>query len=82
MKLFKKSKIKKRKFNGLKTLDDCKKYYLENPDYRYVLVVGKEKSPYSICKTIEVAREDIVTIMRLEFDAKPPMEIIDLLYEL
>jgi len=82
MKLFKKSKTNKTRFNGLKTLDDCKKYYLENPDYRYVLVVGKEKSPYSICKTIEGAQEDIMSMIKFDCDIKLPMEIIDLLYEL
>lgn len=82
MKLFKNFKTKKRKINEIKTLDDCKKYYLENPDYRYVLVVGKEKSPYSICKTIEGARENIMSMIKFDCDIKLPMEIIDLLYEL
>ncbi len=44
MKLFKKSKAKKRKSNGLKTLEDCKKYYLKNSEYRYLIVAGREKS--------------------------------------
>ena len=60
---------------------DCKKYYLENPDYRYVLVLGKDKSPYSICKTVEGAREDIVSMIKFDCDIKLPMEIIDLLCE-
>lgn len=79
MKLFKKSRTKKRKFNGLRTLDDCKKYYLENPDYRYVLVVGREKSPYEMLKSIEDAKDS----MKSNYinGGKLPMEVIDLLYE-
>lgn len=79
MKLFKKSKAKKRKSYGLKTLEDCKKYYLENPDYRYVVVAGREKNPYSIHATIKGARDEIES--NFKFDAPFPMEVIDLFYE-
>ena len=79
MKLFKKSKAKKRKSYGLKTLEDCKKYYLENPDYRYVVVAGREKNPYSIHATIKGARDEIES--NFKFVAPFPMEVIDLFYE-
>lgn len=79
MKLFKKSKAKKRKSYGLKTLEDCKKYYLENPDYRYVVVAGREKNPYSIHATIKGAWDEIES--NFKFDAPFPMEVVDLLYE-
>lgn len=80
MKLFKNFRTKKKKFNGLKTLEDCKKYYLENPDYRYVVVAGREKNPYSIHTTIKGAWDEIES--NFKFDAPFPMEVIDLLYEI
>lgn len=80
MKLFKKYKAKKRKSYGLKTLEDCKKYYLENPDYRYIVVAGREKNPYSIHTTIKGAWDEIES--NFKFDAPFPMEVIDLLYEI
>lgn len=80
MKLFKKCKAKKRKSYGLKTLEDCKKHYLENLDYRYVVVAGREKNPYSIHTTIKGAWDEIES--NFKFDAPFPMEVIDLLYEI
>ena len=79
MNLFKNLKTKRRKINEIKTLDDCKKYYLENPDYRYVVVVGREKSPYEMLKSIEDAKDS----MKSNYinGGKLPMEVIDLLYE-
>lgn len=49
---------KKNKFPTM-TLDDCVKYYQENPKYRYAVVVGKDRLPRSICETMESAKDDM-----------------------
>lgn len=60
------------------TLDDCVKYYQENPKYRYAVVVGKDRFPRSICETMESAKDD----MNVHFviGGQLPIEIVDLLF--
>lgn len=77
--MFKNFRTKKKEIHWIKTLDDCKKYYLENHDYRYVVVVGKQKLPYSICRTLEDAKDSVKS--NYMNGGKLPIEIIDLLYE-
>lgn len=74
MKLFHKKKNKTSKM----TLDDCVKYYRENPKYRYAVVVGKERFPRSICETMESAKDD----MNVHFISGGQLliEIVDLLF--
>lgn len=74
MKLFHKKKNKASKM----TLDDCVKYYRENPKYRYAVVVGKDRLPRSICETMESAKDD----MNVHFisGGQLPIEIVDLLF--
>lgn len=68
---------KKNKFPKM-TLDDCAKYYQENPQYRYAVVVGKDRFPRSICETMESAKDD----MSLHFisGGQLPIEIVDLAF--
>ncbi len=74
MKLFHKKKNKTSKM----TLDDCVKYYQENPKYRYAVVVGKDRFPRSICETMESAKDD----MNVHFisGGQLPIEIVDLAF--
>lgn len=72
MKLFQKIKTKKT------TLDDCIKHYRENPQYRYVVVAGKEQTPVSIHKTLESAREDLCGYWNA--GGKHPVGVVDLAF--
>lgn len=75
MKLF--HSKKKNKFHKM-TLDDCAKYYQENLQYRYAVVVGKDRFPMSICETMESAKDD----MNVHFvsGGQLPIEIVDLAF--
>lgn len=68
---------KKNKFPTM-TLDDCLKKYKENPQYRYAVVVGKDRLPRSICETMESSKDD----MNVHFvsDGQLPIEIVDLAF--
>lgn len=74
MELFHKKKNKMSKM----TLDDCLKKYKENPQYRYAVVVGKDRLPRSICETMESAKDD----MNVHFvsGGQLPIEIVDLAF--
>lgn len=75
MKLFRRKK--KNKFPQM-TLDDCVKYYQENPQYRYAVVVGKDRLPRSICETMESAKDD--TNVHFVSGGQLPIEIVDLAF--
>lgn len=75
MKLFHRKKKNKR---PTMTLDDCVKYYHENPQYRYAVVVGKNKLPRSLCKTMESAKDDMN--VHLISSGRLPVEIVDLAF--
>ena len=59
-------------------LEDCVNYYKENPQYRYAVVVGKDRLPRSICETMESAKDD----MNVHFisGGQFPIEIVDLAF--
>lgn len=69
---------KKKNKGQTMTLDDCLKKYKENPQYRYAVVVGKDRFPRSICETMESAKDD----MNVHFvsGGQLPIEIVDLLF--
>lgn len=75
MKLFhrkKKNKIPKM------TLNDCVEYYRKNPQYRYAVVVGKERVPRSMCETMKDAKVDSNT--HFISGGVLPIEIVDLAF--
>ena len=59
-------------------LEDCVNYYKENPQYRYAVVVGKDRLPRSICETMEGAKEDYKT--HWVSGGELPIEIVDLAF--
>lgn len=69
---------KKKNKGQTMTLDDCLKKYKENLQYRYAVVVGKNRLPRSICETMESAKDD----MNVHFisGGQLPIEIVDLLF--
>lgn len=69
---------KKKNKGQTMTLDDCVKYYRENPKYRYAVVVGKDRLPRSICETMESAKDG----MNVHFvsGGQLPIEIVDLAF--
>lgn len=69
---------KKKNKGQTMTLDDCLKKYKENPQYRYAVVVGKDRLPRSICETMESAKDD----MNVHFisGGQLPIEIVDLAF--
>lgn len=75
MEMFRRKKKNKR---PIMTLDDCAKYYQENTQYRYAVVVGKDRLPRSICETMESAKDD----MNVHFisGGQFPIEIVDLAF--
>lgn len=75
MKLFRRKK--KNKSQTMK-LDDCVKYYQENPQYRYAVVVGEKRLPRTLCETMESAKDDMN--MHLVGSGQLPIEIIDLAF--
>lgn len=78
MRLFRKNKNKKSKTTIKMTLEDCVKLYKENPQYRYVVVVGKEKIPRSLNATMEGAENDLRT--HLMSDGELLAGVIDLMF--
>lgn len=67
---------KKKNRAHVMTLNDCVKRYRENPQYRYAVVVGKERFPRSICETTEGAKEDLN--VHFISGGQLPIEIVDL----
>lgn len=74
MKWFRRKKNK----NYAMTLNDCVEYYRKNPQYRYVVVVGKERLPRSMCETMKDAKVDSDT--HFISGGVLPIEIIDLAF--
>lgn len=72
---FKRAKIKQKKW----TISDCRKYCDENPQYRYVIVVGNELTPIWICKTYEDAKYSIKS--HLMCGGRLPVQILDMWME-
>lgn len=75
MKLFHRKKKDK---SPTMTLEDCVKRYKENTQYRYAVVVGKDRLPRSICETMESAKEDYKA--HWISGGELPIEIVDLAY--
>lgn len=71
---FLKSKKKYKKW----TLQDCKDFFNKNSEYRYAVVVGLDKLPRSMCKTLEEAKED--ERMHFMSGGRLPTQIIDLIF--
>lgn len=75
MKLFRRKKKNK---SPKMTLNDCVEYYRQNSQYRYAVVVGKERLPRTLCETMESAKDDMN--MHLVSNGQLPVEIIDLAF--
>lgn len=75
MKLFHRKKKNK---SSTMTLRDCIKLYKKNPQYRYAVVVGKDRFPRSICETMEGAKDDMN--VHLISSGQLLVEIVDLAF--
>lgn len=69
---------KKKNRAHVMTLNDCVKRYRENPQYRYAVVVGKDRLPRSTCENMRSAEDD----MNVNFisGGQLPIDIVDLAF--
>lgn len=76
--IWKRLKRKKKKETRT-TIEYWKKKYNENSEYRYLVVVGKERKPYRVSRAM-VDMEEIIEENWVDYDLKFPIEVIDLLF--